>query len=251
MGTACWQRRFFRLAALALLSLATLENSAKAASAWPDRYNDCLSGADADDGADACIDALTSPALSVFQRAEVYRHLARFYRKANLITEAESSIRTALTLYPGNPETIAEMGTIYFIKSDYEAAKAALSRAISGGASSGSVFNNRGMTFQALGQFAEAISDLDRAIELSGSNGEIWNNRANLFCETGNVSAAYEDRIQALYNLRFTAAAAQAGLRKSGFYDGPTDGIWGYDSEQALRAWTQAGCPNAPASRLQ
>ena len=107
------------------------------------------------------------------------------------------------------------------------------------------------MALQALGLFDEAIADLDRAIELSHSNGEIWNNRANLFCETGDVEAAFQDRIQALYNLRFTAAAAQVGLRKSGFYEGPADGIWGYDSEQALRAWTRAGCPNAPVSRLQ
>ena len=57
--------------------------------------------------------------------------------------------------------------------------------------------------------------------------------------------------ISAIEHPSVTAAAAQAGLRKSGFYDGPADGIWGYDSEQALRAWTRAGCPNAPASRLQ
>ena len=127
MGTACWHRHFLRLAAFALLITAALGDLAGAASAWPDRYNDCLSVGDAETGAEACIDALTSPALSVFERAEVYRHLAKYYRKSKLIAEAETSIRTSLALVPGNPEAIAEMGTVHYIKSEFEAAETALS----------------------------------------------------------------------------------------------------------------------------
>ena len=248
---ACWLRNILRLVAIAPLFAAMSNEPVTAADAWPDRYNDCLAVEEAETGIDACVDALTSPALSVFERAAVYTRLARFYRKADLIAEADASVKFSLSLDPGNPESYAELGAIQYVKMELEGAYDPLTRAISDGISSAHVYNNRGMVLQALGELDNAIADLDLAVELSTSNGEIWNNRANLFCEAGNAEASYQDRIQALYNLRFTAAAAQAGLRKSGFYEGPTDGIWGYDSEQALRAWTRAGCPNAPASRLQ
>ncbi len=248
---ACWLRNILRLVAIAPLLGATICTQAGAASAWPDRYNDCLGVEDAEGATEACMDALSSPALSVFERADVYRRLAGMLRKADRIAEAEASVQSSLSLFPGNPEALAELGAVQYMKSNFEGAKDSLTKAISGGALSGTVFNNRGMTLQALGQFTEAIADLDRAVELSVSNGEIWNNRANVLCQAGIAEASYQDRIQALYNLRFTASAAQAGLRKSGFYTGPADGIWGYDSEEALLAWTRAGCPNAPASRLQ
>ena len=251
MGMACWLRNTFRLVAIASLLTATSNEPVTAADAWPDRYNDCLALEEPETGVDACMDALTSPALAVSERAAVYRNLARFYRKAELIAEAEASIRFSLSLDPGHPETFGELGAVQYLKAEYRDAYDSLTLAISDGVSTAAVFNNRGMVLHALGDLDSAIADLDLAVELSDSNGEIWNNRANLFCEAGNVEGSYRDRIQALYNLRFTAAAAQAGLRKSGFYEGPADGIWGYDSEQALRAWTRAGCPNAPASRLQ
>lgn len=224
---------------------------AQATSAWPERYNDCLGLKDADDAADACMDALTSPALSVMERSEVFRKLGSIHRWGERLEEAEANLDASLALVPENPKTLAEVGAVKFLQADFEGAKAALSLAISGGVPGGEAFSNRGMTLLKLGEVKAALQDFDTALELSAENGAIWNNRANALCATGNVEGAYQDRIQALYNQRFTAAAAQTGLRKNGFYNGPSDGIWGYDSEQALRAWTEAGCPNAPASRLQ
>lgn len=222
-----------------------------AASAWPDRYNDCLGMTDAEEAVPACIDALTSPALSVLERAEVYRRLGYLHRKREEIQQAESSLQSSLALVPDSPFTKAEFGAILYLKSDFKAAYEMLSEAIAGGASDSTAYNNRGMALIALGDVKSALRDLDVAISLTTDNGELWNNRANARCATGDVQGAYQDRIQALYNRRFTASAAQAGLRRSGFYSGPADGIWAFDSEEALLAWTEAGCPDAPASRLQ
>lgn len=224
---------------------------AQATSAWPDRYNDCLGLEDADDAAAACMDALTSPALSVLERSEVFRKLGALQRWDERLDEAEANLEASLALVPESPQTLAEVGAVKYLQSDFEGAKTALSRAISGGIPGGEAFSNRGMTLLELGEVKAALQDFDVAVERSAQNGAIWNNRANALCATGDVEGAYRDRIQALYNQRFTAAAAQTGLRKNGFYSGPSDGIWGYASEQALRAWTEAGCPNAPASRLQ
>ncbi len=237
------------LAAIATLLLGT--GSARAASAWPDRYNDCLGLVDATEAAEACADALTSPALSVLERSEVFRRIGELHRWSERLDDAEASLNASLALVPESPQTLAEVGAVKFLQSDFEGAKAALSRAISGGVSGSAALSNRGMTLEKLGEIKAALQDFDAAVELSAENGAIWNNRANALCASGDVEGAYRDRIQALYNQRFTAAAAQTGLRKAGFYDGPSDGIWGFDSEQALRAWTEAGCPNAPASRLQ
>lgn len=225
--------------------------SALAASAWPDRYNDCLGLEDADAAEQACADALTSPALSVLERAEVYRQLGILHRWNERLDEAKANLDNALALIPESPETLAEIGAVLFLTQDFEAANAKLSQAIAGGVPGGAAWNNRAMTLQALGEMKDALRDFDAAVEISSENGAIWNNRANALCATGEVEGAYRDRIQALYNRRFTAAAAQSGLRNTGFYDGPSDGIWGFDSEQALYAWTEAGCPKAPASRLQ
>ncbi|MGD1923821.1 MAG: tetratricopeptide repeat protein [Paracoccaceae bacterium] len=222
-----------------------------AASAWPDRYNDCLGFEDPDDALAACQDALSSPALSVLERSEVFRQMGAVYRVQGVLMEAESNLRASLSLVPQNPETLAEMGAVFYLKEDFEAASDYFSRALDSGFPSAVAHNNRAMTFLVLGDVANALADFDAAVSLSETNGAIWNNRANARCSAGNVEGAYLDRIQALYNGRFTAAAAQTGLRKGGFYDGPSDGIWGFDSEQALRAWTAAGCPNPPKTRLQ
>lgn len=110
--------------------------------------------------------------------------------------------------------------------------------------------NNRGLAFEANGQLKDALVDLSRAVELAPENGAIWNNRANTNCKLKRVRQSVADRMQALYTGRFTVGQAQSGLRRSGFYRGPSDGIWGYDADDALLDWTEAGCPDPPASRL-
>ena len=222
-----------------------------AASAWPERYNDCLGLDDPEEAIAACMDALTSPALSVLERSEVFRELGSLHRYAERLDAARFNLDASLALVPESPETLAELGAVLYLQDDFKGAEAALSRAIAGNLPSGRAHNNRAMALLKLGKADAALRDFDVAVRISETNGAIWNNRANALCSTGNIEGAYNDRIQALYNGRFTAAAAQAGLKTSGFYDGPTDGIWGFDSEEALRAWTAAGCPNAPATRLQ
>ncbi|MEM9059922.1 MAG: hypothetical protein AAGD13_05625 [Pseudomonadota bacterium] len=236
-----------RAGALVLL----MAGQSLAASAWPDRYNDCLGLEDPDDALAACLDALSSPALSVLERSEVFRQIGSIHRTEEELAEAEANLKASLALVPQNPETLAELGAVFYLKDDFQTASEFLSRALDTGFPSGVAHNNRAMTFAALGDISNALADFDAAVRLLQTNGAVWNNRANARCDAGDVEGAYLDRIQALYNGRFTAAAAQSGLRNSGFYDGPSDGIWGFDSEQALRAWTEAGCPNAPKSRLQ
>ena len=145
---------------------------------------------------------------------------------------------------------IALEGDIHYRDSQFSEAREAYSRALAVDPRNAKALNNRALTFLQLGDLAAAVEDLSRALDAAPSNGTIWNNRANVNCTMKRVQESVADRIQALYRGRFTAAEAQGGLRRTGFYNGPSDGIWGYDSEQALLAWTWAGCPRPPKSRL-
>lgn len=110
--------------------------------------------------------------------------------------------------------------------------------------------NNRGVVAMLEGRLGDAITDLTAALQIAPEDGTVWNNRANANCTLKEVEAAAADRVEAMNAGRFTVTEAQAGLRSSGFYSGPADGIWVYDSEKALIEWTRAGCPDAPATRL-
>ena len=145
---------------------------------------------------------------------------------------------------------IALEGDIHYRDGLYNEAREAYSRALAVDPASAKALNNRALAFLQLGDLTAAVEDLSKALDAAPSNGTIWNNRANVNCTLKRVQESVADRIQALYRGRFTAAEAQGGLRRTGFYDGPSDGIWGYDSEQALLAWTWAGCPRPPKSRL-
>lgn len=243
--------RQHHIAILLVSAVLAMAQPAAAASAWPDRFHDCMGIEDVADAENACIDALSSPALSVLERSEVYRRLGKLNRLEERLDAAKSDLETSLALVPENAETFAEMGAVLYLQSDFLGAKSLFSRAISGGVPGSAALNNRAMTYFALGEIEAALRDFDAALERASGNGAIWNNRANARCASGDVEGSYNDRIQALYNRRFTASQAQAGMKNTGFYDGPSDGIWGFDSETALRAWTEAGCPRAPKSRLQ
>lgn len=145
---------------------------------------------------------------------------------------------------------LLETGNEHYGTGDYHAAHAAFTKALAIDAGMSAALSNRALALIGLGDFKAALADLDAAIRLDRDNGVIWNNRANLNCRLKRTDAAYSDRLQALYWGRFTAAAAQAGLRSSGYYYGFTNGIWGADSDDALHEWTAAGCPSAPKSRI-
>jgi len=145
---------------------------------------------------------------------------------------------------------LVDGGNADYRRGDLDAARAAYSGALAIDAADVAARNNRALVRARQGDLGAALDDLGIALEASPGNGVIWNNRANVNCEMARTDAAVADRVQALYRGRFTAAAAQAGMRRSGHYDGPADGIWGPDSADALYDWTAAGCPGAPKSLL-
>jgi len=146
--------------------------------------------------------------------------------------------------------TLLAAGNEHYGTGDYDGARAAYTKVLAIDAGMSAALSNRALALIGLGDFETALADLDAAIRIDKESGVIWNNRANLNCRLKRIDAAHNDRLQALYWGRFTAAAAQAGLRSSGYYYGLTDGIWGTESDDALLEWTAAGCPSAPRNRL-
>ena len=147
-------------------------------------------------------------------------------------------------------ETVIRAGNSAYEAGDFDKAQSLYSNVLAADPWHAVALNNRGLSYERMGRLEAAARDLTQALERHPENGTIWNNRANVNCALKRVGRSVFDRMQALYTGRFTAAQAQTGLRRSGFYRGPSDGIWGYDSEDALEDWTRAGCPRAPGSRL-
>ncbi len=219
------------------------------ASAMADEFLTCLNERDADVGIAACELALTED-LTTQERAEVFLALGLHHRKSGNFNAALDSLDEASSLSVVNSKAMTEIGLLHYAQGDQDAAISAFSQALAVEPRFVRALNNRAVARMNVGRFTAAIEDLDLALTIDENDADLWNNRANVHCEMGAVDDAYRDRLQALYAGRFTAASAQSGLKKAGFYDGPSDGIWGPDSEDALLAWTKGGCPNAPKTRL-
>ncbi|MEO1491160.1 MAG: tetratricopeptide repeat protein [Pseudomonadota bacterium] len=214
-----------------------------------DDFLTCLNELDADIGVPACEQALNED-LTTAERAEVFLALGLHERKSGNLDAALGHFDEASDLSVINSKAMTEIGLVHYIRGDQDAAISAFSEALAVEPDSVRALNNRAVARASVGRYTAAVEDLNLALTIDANDADLWNNRANVNCELGAVDQAYRDRIQALYAGRFTAAAAQSGLRKSGYYDGPSDGIWGPDSEDALLEWTKGGCPNAPKTRL-
>lgn len=230
--------------AIFVLVLALLPKVASA-----DVFYDCLNEINADVGIPAC-EAALEEGLTSLERADVFLALGLYERKSGDYDSALKHLGEASALKIDNSVAMTEIGLIHHLKGDHESAVAAYSEALAFRPDYVRALNNRAVAMISLGQVKRAIDDYNQALTIDTNDADIWNNRANAFCKIGAVDDAYRDRIEALYQGRFTAAAAQSGLRKSGYYSGPSDGIWGPDSEDALLDWTRGGCPNAPKTRL-
>lgn len=218
-------------------------------SAMADDFLTCLNERDAEIGIAACELALTED-LTTQERAEVFLALGLHQRKSGNFNAALDSLDEASSLSVVNSKAMTEIGVLHYAQGDQDAAISAFTEALAAEPDFVRALNNRAVARMSVGRLTAAVEDLNRAVALDSNDPDILNNRANLNCQIGAVDDAYRDRLSALYAGRFTAASAQAGLRKSGFYDGPSDGIWGPDSEDALLAWTKGGCPGAPKTRL-
>lgn len=215
-----------------------------------DAQADCLAETDPQDGLAACRAAIAEREWPVDELVKLMAAEGNHLRASGNAEGALAVYDEALAMTPGNGSLLAEKGRALQQSGDDRGAADAYAAAIRAGVASPLIFNNRGVAHLNLGELPAAVADFDAALALDPDYGNAWNNRANAHCADGAVEASVADRIRALYAGRFTAAAAQAGLRKSGFYDGPADGIWGPDSEDALRVWTASGCPSAPKTRI-
>ena len=127
MVILCWKIKGFRALRMhpavffaVSIALAVSVGGADAASAWPDRFNECFSIEDTDEAERACMDALTSPALSVSERSDVYRRLGTLYRWQERLEDAEASVSQSLALAPDSPRALAELGAVKYLQANVD-----------------------------------------------------------------------------------------------------------------------------------
>ena len=196
----------------------------------------CLEESDPSTGVEMCRAALQERQWPIDELLDLLVAYGNHLRSQGDYDAALDIYLQGIAMSPAAGQLHAEAGRAHQLAGNDEAAKEAYGSAIRAGSANPAVLNNRGVAFLALGEIDAAVADFDAALTLDSGYGNAWNNRANAHCLAGAIDASVRDRIQALYAGRFTAAAAQAGLRKSGFYEGPADGIWGPDSEDASLA---------------
>lgn len=153
-------------------------------------------------------------------------------------------------LHAQDAASLIASGDSHFRDGQFARARDAYSRVLVNDPDNVRALNNRGVALVRLGDRQAALVDLSRAVQLAPRNGNVWNNRANLYCSLQRHKESLMDRLRAFHNGRFNLAQAQGSLRKQGFFRGLNDGIWDEEEAQALKDWTDAGCPSPPADRL-
>lgn len=96
---------------------------------------------------------------------------------------------------------------------------------------------NRAGVLVALGRDREAAEDYAAVIAARPDLGAAYAGRAEALCRTGEVDGSVTDRLEALEHGGLTPALVEAHLQETGYLRDDTD------LEDALKAWTQAGCP--------
>ncbi len=105
------------------------------------------------------------------------------------------------------------------------------------------VYYNRGLNYQNVGQALRAIEDYDKAIELSQNNPAAYYNRGLALARTGRAEAAIDD-IQTQWRLAPDEVARdQQMLADKGYYTSVIDGIPGRGTQRALQKWVADGAP--------
>ena len=175
--------------------------------------------------------------------------MARYLALGSVIAMAIVIVAAPPAQAQNNTEALAAADILYRDGS-YAQARAAYSRVLSAESENVKALNNRGLAHARLGDLNAAREDLDKALKLEKRNGDLWNNSANVSCSMKRYAEAFEHRQFAFYNGRFSLEQAQRTLRRLGYFYGLSDAVWDIDEDRALKDWTEAGCPNAPADRL-
>ena len=228
---------------LSLIAVMVLFVSSLAAPSRADMVDDCNQDYDRGLSIGGCTAVIRSGQWQGKELAPAYNSRGVAYYLSGYTAQAIEDFNQALRLDPGLVLAYNSRGSVYYDLGDYAQAIENLDQALRLDPGYALAYYNRGNAYRAVGDHARAIEDFDQALLLDPGDDEAYDNRAQSRCLLGMIEASLDDRMQAIRLGATTAKVYQQILLIDGFYKGTIDGNFGAASQQALREWTAAGCP--------
>ena len=116
--------------------------------------------------------------------------LARNLRYAGSFDQATAVLERSLVRHPDNIDVFTEQGKLHLVRSDPEAAIAALDRAKELGSTNWQTYSTLGIAYDLLARFELARASYDEALAISPKNSAILNNLALSWALTGDLDRA-------------------------------------------------------------
>lgn len=202
----------------------------------------CRALDDPDTAETACRAALDSGAWPGKDGAWAWNNLGLALMAQRRWLAAIEAFDAALVAVPEYAPALSNRGNVHAALGDMQRALADHSRAVELDPSYVAALHNRAVDHEEMGNHRAALADYRAVIKLDPAHAGARIGLASASCKLGRVKASAKARLEAVNGGYIDAVAMQELLKRSGFYRGPIDGIFGKGSRAALRAWTRRGC---------
>jgi len=208
----------------------------------------CRSGAQAQLVIRTCTRVITSFRYSQSELADFLANRGAAYFYLSDTDRARTDYKTALDLQSSNPRALFGRGRLKALAGNHTFALTDFNRAIGGGFDNPETRYARALSLAAVGDFDAAIEDFDRVLsdpEGLAAYPDAYRDRAQAHCRTGQAAAAAVGWQVWLDSTPGGGAEVWEMLAASGDLEVPSAGDFGPAALTALRAWIEAGCPEA------
>lgn len=116
---------------------------------------------------------------------EISLQLARLYVESGRYNMAAGKLRALLEEHPARTEAFALLGSVEYLRGDYEAARGALEKALAAGKPNAMTLSALGLVYEKLGLFDEAVRVLEQAIVSDPKMAGPYNDLGYFYAERG------------------------------------------------------------------
>ena len=193
---------------------------------------------------EACTEAIDSGRYEGLRASWAYSNRAVAYAALGNYIAAFDDHEKAVKLNPGDAKARNNKANSHADFREYDRALREYTRAIELSPGYLNAHFNRAGVYVATGAYAEAVGDYSVVIKAVPDFGDAFAGRAEARCQLGEVAGSVEDRIEAIRLETLTLAEVTGYLQETRYLpreaDDPVDeGAF----NDALFAWTEAGCP--------